>query len=439
MGQLPYTTGLNPVSHKQINMRKTTVLKIFLMACFANLLSSTVWSQNMNSPYSVYGIGDIDYKSNNKTNGMGGTNLSLQSSSFILNNNPASVAGLERSFLVVSLSGAAKSSVYKGDAINTGNSANQDMWIKGLSLGTKINKVWSANIGISQFSNVNYKFTGSKATEGSTTKYSTYYEGDGGLNEYYFVNAFSLGKHLSLGVRSSFLIGSINQSETIYDSVLETSIVTKQQDYLNNFRFQAGGIYTAAIGKKWDFSLGVKYIPATRLAANRSITVSQDGVAVVEDQFVKSDRFWLPKTYAAGISLVHKKKTTFSADYTYEDWSSYKTSGNGWKLINSQRLSAGVEFSKQVSYWNQPVQKKFYQLGAFVSNSYLQLKGTPIKEVGFTSGMGGRLGNSLLYSLSAEYGIRGTTRSSLIQEKYFELSFTLSYRDFLFSKGRRYN
>jgi hypothetical protein len=421
-------------------MRKmNTHLKAAACCIAYTLIAATTHAQNMNSPYSVYGIGDIDYKSYNRTSGMGGTGLALKSSAYLINNNPASITGLERSFLVMSVATAGKASTYRGDAITPGNSKNQDFWVKGISLAVKINKSWASNLGFGQFSNVNYKFTGSQPIEGSTNIYSTAYEGNGGLTEYYWNNAFSLGKHFSVGIRSSLIAGAINQTETIYDPNLQTTIATQQQDYFNNFRFQYGALYTASLSKKWDMAMGARYSAKTKLAAERTLTVTQDDVNIVEDQFVKNDRFWLPTTYAAGISFTHNKKTVFAADYTYEDWSSLKIKGNGWKYNNSQRLSTGVEFSRLVQNWDKPVEKKFIQLGAFVQDSYLQVRSNPIREYGFTAGMGGRLGGSLLYSLSGEFGTRGTTNAGLIKENYFQFTFALSYRDFLFSKGRRYN
>jgi hypothetical protein len=49
------------------------------------------------------------------------------------------------------------------------------------------------------------------------------------------------------------------------------------------------------------------------------------------------------------------------------------------------------------------------------------------------------LNNGLLYTIGAEVGKRGTEQANLIKENYFQLSLTLSFRDFLFSKGRKYD
>jgi hypothetical protein len=159
----------------------------------------------------------------------------------------------------------------------------------------------------------------------------------------------------------------------------------------------------------------------------------------VSDKFIKATRSYLPQTFAVGLSLIHNKKTTFATDYTYENWSALKIGGDGWRLINSQRLSAGVEFSRRVKSRNLEIEKNYFQLGGFINNNYLRVHNTPVNELGVTAGMGGVLSNNLLYNLSFELGKRGTTKNNLIKENFLQLTIGLSYRDFLFSKGRKYD
>jgi hypothetical protein len=393
----------------------------------------------MNSPYSIYGIGDIDSKPYNRTSGMGGAGLAIKSSYYLIDNNPAAISGLTRSFFIVNVAFTGKSVTYSGSPITADNSTNKDFWIKRLSLAVKLNNYWASGIGISQFSNVNYKLYGTKSAEGSAAEYLASYEGDGGLNEYHWTNAFSLGKHFSLGLKSSIIAGSINQTETVADESSGSVISTKVQDYFGKGRFQFGSLYNAAIGKKWDLSIGGKYIPAVKITSDRTLTVDQDGSTIIENEFVKNDRFSLPKTFAAGLALKHNKKTTFAADYTYEDWSSLKIKEQGWQMISNNKVSAGVEFSKQARVMNQVMEKRYFQIGGFYNSGYLQIRNEPIKEYGITAGMGGIIGKGLIYSLALEAGSRGTTQQKLIKEKYVQMTFTFSYRDFLASKGRKYD
>ena len=184
-------------------------------------------AQNMNSPYSIYGVGDIDWKPYNRTSGMGGTGMAIRSSYYLVDNNPAAIAGLTRSFYTIDAAFTGKTVNYSGTSINADNSNNKDFWIKRLALAVKINKVWGSSIGFGQFSNVNYVLSGSKPVNGTTSSYYTYYEGDGGLNEYYWTNAFQLGKRLSIGVKSSIISGSINQTETVADASLSAPLSTQ--------------------------------------------------------------------------------------------------------------------------------------------------------------------------------------------------------------------
>ena len=404
-----------------------------------SFFSSQAFSQNMNGPYSIYGIGDIDSRIYNRTSGMSGTGFASRSSFYLINNNPASLSGLSRSFFVFTVSAVGKSIRYSGEGINQTNSQNKDLWLKGINLAVKLDKFWASGIGFRQFSNVNYKFSGTKSVIGSSQTYAAEYNGDGGLNDYYWTNAFSVGKHFSVGIKSSIIAGSINRTEMIIDDAASSTIETKQQDYYGSPRLEYGALYTFSLNKKWEAAIGGKYISKTRLAAERTLSVTENSVSILNDKFIKATRSHLPQTLGLGISLIKNKKTTFAADYIYENWSPLNIRGDGWRLVNSRRLSGGVEISKRIKSWKGEFEKNYFQFGGFISNTYLRVHNTPVDEFGLTTGMGGVLSNSLLYNLSLEIGKRGTTKNNLIKENFLQLTIGLSYRDFLFSKGRRYD
>ena len=190
--------------------------------------------------------------------------------------------------------------------------------------------------------------------------------------------------------------------------------------------------------KKWKLSAGGKFINKTRLGSQRTLTVTENNTTLLNDNFIKYDRFYLPRTYGLGVSITHNKKTNFAADYTCENWTPLKIGGNGWSLVNSNRFSTGVEIAKFKQQWNQQVEKKYFQFGGFISNSYLMVHNTPINEFGITAGMSGKLNGNLLYTLSVEGGKKGTTKENLIKENFFQFTLGLTYLDFLLSKGEKY-
>lgn len=109
-----------------------------------------------------------------------------------------------------------------------------------------------------------------------------------------------------------------------------------------------------------------------------------------------------------------------------------------YNRTNGIGSTAGIELSKKVQRWGQTIEKNYFQLGGFINNSYLEVNNTPINEFGITAGTGGALTNNLLYTISIGSGKRGTTNANLIRENFFQFSVSLTYRDFLASKGRKY-
>ena len=184
--------------------------------------------------------------------------------------------------------------------------------------------------------------------------------------------------------------------------------------------------------------LGATYANKTGLAAEYSTNIT-NGTTTIEDKVTKNDYFRMPATYGAGIAITKDKKITMLADYRYQNWFAVKYGGSDYSLRNSQRSSVGVEFSKLKQTWPVPIEKIFYQAGLFYEGSYLSIRNEQLKDVGLSLGMGFHSKRSTLsYLVGFEYGIRGTKAQNLIQERYGKITFTLSYKDFWYTKGQKY-
>jgi hypothetical protein len=422
-------------------MKQLKCTIIIILACVFYLLPKKSTAQNMSSPYSIYGIGELDDKPYNRTSGMGNTGLAIKSSNYIIANNPASLAGLERSFFNMDIAISGKFVNFSGTPITTYNKSTRDLFsVKRFSLAAKINSFWASSIGFKNFSNVSYNFHGTKQVEGSPELYTAIYDGDGGINDFYWSNAFAVTKKLSVGIKSSILTGSIDKTETVFDDNVNSVIESKERDYYSKLRFEFGLLYSTALSKQWNISLATKLANKTGIGYERTVTVLENDVPVISDKLIKRGKFNLPNTIAFGIALKNKSGTTLAADYSFENWSNLNVKQPGYSFVNKNRVSVGAEFSKtKETYWNKKFEKRYYQFGAFAGNSYLNIRNNDINELGFTAGMGGFVSNSLSYTLAAEIGKRGTILSNLIKENYFQLSLTFSFRTFINSKGYKYN
>ncbi len=397
-------------------------------------------AQDYNAPYSIYGVGDLEQRFYDRSIGMANSSISLLSSPhYQFLKNPASLSGLERSNIYVNMALTGKTVTYAGTPIGEANSKTRDLSIKSFSVATKLNNFWASSVGFMPLSYTGYRYTATKSIEGSDDTYNGDYEGDGGLYNVYWNNAFSIGKHFSVGVRSSFIFGSLNHTETLTGDVLSSSIVTKTRDYYNNFRFEFGSIYSTNISKNWKLALGGKLTTKTKLNSERTVSITEGTTVIKDNEFVKSSAFYLPVAYDAGISFTHKDRLTMAVDYNYQSWTDLKQKGQGYSLVDSRRLSAGVQYSNQVERWGRRYEKNYVQAGFFTTNSYLRIRNTPINEIGGSIGYGGYLSGSLFYGLSVEAGRRGTVANGLIKENYVQATLTLSLREFLFSKGHKYD
>ncbi|WEK35455.1 MAG: hypothetical protein P0Y53_23430 [Candidatus Pseudobacter hemicellulosilyticus] len=417
-------------------MQKVSVSILLLLA-----LWQEVSAQDINAPYSTYGIGDIDFRYYDKSAGMSGTSMALLSTpSNILFKNPASLSGLERSNVLVNGVFVGKTVKYTGDPIGVGtDNTARDFAVKHFSVAMKLNKHWASAFSITPFSYVSYSYRSNLNVEGAEENYGVVYEGDGGLYNVGWTNSFQLNRNFSLGVRSSFIFGSINQTESLESSLLTSSITTKKTDYYHNFRFELGGLYQGKLSKKTMLSLGGKVTTKSDLNRQQSLLMTEGSTEILNDKVVETGKFTLPWSYDMGLAVTNNGRTTYAVDYSYEDWASSKMKGNYWSLVNSQRLSAGIQFSQQVEAWNRRFEKSYWQFGGFVGRSYLRVKNEPIEEFGGTVGYGGYAGGRLAYGISLEAGRRGTTNRSLIREDFVQLTLRFSYREFLYSKGRKYD
>ncbi len=407
------------------------------IACL--LFSAGVYSQNNNSPYSIVGIGDIENSFYNRTSGLANTGVAYRNDRYMINNNPASYTALQQQFFNIEMAGNAQFITYFGTPVSALANSSKDFAIKRLSIGTKITKRWSSGLGISPFSTSNYGFSAQKPIQGSSILLPATYDGNGSINQAYWNNAYEVTKHFSVGIMTSYLFGSLNQTENLFTADLATSLTTTRQIYLSNFYFNYGAQYYAPISKHLDLTVGATYANKTNLSAEYGVTVTDNTGQVLNNQITKNTFFELPDSYAGGITLAKDKKYIWTADYKHQAWTNTNVVGSGFSLQNSNRISGGFEKVNRKQIYNNNFEKSYIQFGAYYGTSYLDISGIQLQEAGVTFGYGfTSLKTPLAGHIVFELGQRGTEKNSLVKELFFNIGFTASYRDFWLTKGRKY-
>lgn len=420
--------------------------KIIVFIIVALFMLQKSVAQNDISPYSIIGIGDIQQSTFDRSSGMGNTGLSLSSSRFMYHANPASYAKLADHYFSMEVTMRYKDVTYRGNNITIDNNRSTDFSVEKFAVAIKVLPKWAVSLGLMPFSTSNYSFYSIKNIQGSDYYAPAYYEGNGGLNQIYLSNAFTVAKNLRLGIQSTVLFGNFTQKETFYtDSIGLTyaPIITTNQFYTSKIYFKAGLQYDLKLNKNWSMSVGAVAARKTNLNANYTVTVSQDSGTIATKESLKTNYFTIPSIYGGGISLVHKDKFTFSVDYQKQLWSNLQYKGLNYELLNSTRISGGVEYSHKLWYKGVSFEDYYIQGGYYYNNSYLKINGVQLKDYGITAGIGFNMkrtefGKDLSYQFNLGFGTRGTTKNSLIKENYVQASITLLYRDFWFTRAKKY-
>lgn len=416
-------------------------MKIILSIFFLTVSSLKLLAQTNNSPYSILGIGDIEDSYFNRTTGMANTGIAYRSTNFLIANNPASFSALTNHIFNAEIAIRGALVTYKGAGVDNNHNQSTDITFKKIIVGTKITKHWGSSAGLVPYSSQNYEFTNQDPVLGND-----YYQGYGGLNKVYWANSYEFFHHLSVGIEASYLFGSLQQKKIGYD---QNNIELYSQDQninLTNGMLNYGIQYYAKIGKKWDISIGGTYSDLTKLLARTNLTVrGADSTLLypINGEVIPESYFSIPKSYGVGIAVIKDRKYTFVADYKRQQWSPLNyTDYHSYTLQNSNRYSAGFEFSKKKNYYNTLVETRFYQAGFYYNQSYVNLYGNQVKDIGGSIGMGinSRQGLGLLcYTITLQYGVKGIANVQQIQQKYVNLTFSISLRDIWNSSKVRYN
>jgi len=189
-----------------MNEKTTSLVFILWMLLF---LPDVQAQNSTSSPLSIFGIGEIEPRDFSRTTGMGSVGIGLQSENYLNRRNPAGIAGIDTLRFILDVSVAMKfselfTSAYKG--------RNIDFNFKSLAIGVRLSKKWTSSVGLSPYSNVGYQLNRQQQIPGTVDNVDHIFSGSGGINKFYWANAYELFRGFSLGVTSSYLFGNISHT-----------------------------------------------------------------------------------------------------------------------------------------------------------------------------------------------------------------------------------
>ena len=191
-------------------MSEKKLFLVFFLLAFVLFCSRTGAQTSSSSPYSRYGIGDLQSGGLVKTEGMGGTAYGFSPYMNINISNPASYS----SILLTTFETAVRMDQLRLKTTSKTADINSTAFSY-FAFGFPVkSKKWGSTFGLLPYSNVGYSVSNS-ITNSNGDKETHFYEGSGGLNQFLIGNAWSPVKNFSLGFNASYLFGVVNQQRRI--------------------------------------------------------------------------------------------------------------------------------------------------------------------------------------------------------------------------------
>ncbi len=415
-------------------MKRKVRIKIKKVGFLAGLL--LVWlgafSQDINSPFSAYGIGQL-YGQNisSQLQAMGGISYAVTEKNILNMANPASY-GVFDSLTFIFQTGIIGnvSSLQNTQQKETTNYAT----LSNISMGFQALRWWHVALGVTPYSKVGYDTRVSAVVPPYGAVYNDRF-GKGGTSLLFFGNAFNVTKNLRVGVNVNYLFGNGRGYNIVYfpDSVFIFG--TKQERYIrvSDFLFDWGIQYDIHIGKSKKLTLGAIYrnginVNAVRSTITYTLTGGYEGYVdsprdTIDYSPEEKGRIYLPPSYGFGITFTEPGSWLVGMEGEYKPWSQFRKFGQPDSLQDAWRAAIGGAFTPKHTNIS-PLRKRItYRLGARYNQTYVRVYGYSINEFAITGGLSfpfKRSRNNI--TMAMEIGSRGILKDHLVKKTFFNFS-----------------
>ncbi|MEZ4852086.1 MAG: hypothetical protein R3B93_26470, partial [Bacteroidia bacterium] len=291
-------------------------MKTSLIAMITLLSTCVVTGQNnTSSPYTVFGIGEIEPIGFGATQGMGGMGLAVRSPLYLNPSNPASYGFLQEHSAILE-----SGFFFKKNYSQTSSYKDKftDINLKYFALAFAPGKKLRTSFGLRPYSSIGYKISSEQAFEGTQGSYQVEYTGAGGMNQFYVTNSYLLTKNLSLGVNLSYLWGYAEQTEFLgLAQTLSYDINTRTTTYMGGLNLDYGLQYTSRIKGDWHFTLGMVFDNASKIHTEESKLNYRSLVGVPFDTLSQSEEtladIVFPHSGGIGLAIGKGNQLTITA------------------------------------------------------------------------------------------------------------------------------
>lgn len=405
--------------------------KHLVLYCFVVLLSAKAEAQNVSSPYSILGIGDIENNDYGRFSASGSATVSRRQEAYYNFSNPASLTVMPYKSINYDFSFRGRISQFKFPTADTLTAASKDFIIKRVTIAFKVTPTIGIAAGLKPFSSVNYKYEITSSLNDVNTDYTKKADGSGGIYQAYFSIGKALKKRLSVGATASWLFGSMQNSTEYYKESISLDIIKNENRSFYGAGLQSGIQYYSLPAKKWQHIIGFTAAAYTTLKGQNT-TDYEENNSTIKTLKTENVKFKLPVSFSAGYSIINKSGISLHAQGTYQKWPTQRLSYNNTVVKDCYGINLGMEYAKKIRVSNNTIEKYYIGWGAKMEQTYLVVNNNHINDYAITLGGGKYLSRFVSVNADFEVGKKGAVSLNQIQENYYQFSMGLTIKDLWF-------
>lgn len=405
--------------------------KIIFLLAFA--ITASAWSQGTTSPYSFFGIGNLNFRGTVENRLMGG--VSTYSDSIHLNLlNPAGLAKLK--LVNYSIAGSHKFNTLSTDiASERATTTTLDYMAIGFPMGK-----FAGAFGLLPLTTSGYKLENIDGT--STTQYT----GSGGMNKVFFSLGYALTPNLSLGAEGNYNFGKISNNAVTFQEEIQLGTEENNQSDLLGLSVNLGLQYQKLLSGKLKGLASFSYTPETKFVSENArqiatvLLLPNGNTSTIDQRDIElaNTDFVYPSQLTFGLGLAQERKWSLSAEVSAQKTSNLSISTVDLDNVAYQdaiKFRMGGFYIPDYNSFSSMLKRIVYRGGFRFEETGINVNGNAISEFGMSFGLGLNLGRSFSnINIGVEYGGRGTKDNGLVQESFVNVFVGLSLSDKWFEK-----
>lgn len=412
-------------------------------------MAAVAWAQDGSiSPYSSFGVGEFSPAATIENRSMGSSAV-FGDSIHINLQNPSAYGKLRVTTYALGLSNR-RYNLKEGENSQELGLTNLEY----LGIAFPVHPKAAIGFGIMPYSAVGYRLETIDTNAVNDTITNTF-NGEGSLNRVYLSAGANPIKDLYVGASVRYNFGTLQYNRV--QSVQNVQYGTRdiKESRINGFDFNYALTYTPIVYKNYrlhaylgiDTQVNLVSQNTELLGSFQSATDQEIEQVNVDLEATGLDRtaITIPTQFSFGLGAGIDQHWFASIEYRTQDWSDFSNDFLDQDNIVYSRASSIRIGGYYVPKWDALsgfYNRMVYRAGIRFAHSGTNVNGEDIRDFGITFGLGVPIGGGSAYDLFSnlnigfEFGRRGTTNASLVQENYTGIAIGLSLNDRWFIKRR---